>query len=74
MKKVLHGKAFVSGTRGLEESHMVMVALAIERQPIKQLSEVSLDLSEEVYEIGDCQSPGKIKDAIWAACKRARLV
>jgi len=74
VKKVLPGKVFISGTRGLEEFHMDMLVLAIGRQPIKQLSEVSLDLAEEVYEIGDCQSPGKIKDAIWGAYKRARLV
>jgi hypothetical protein len=44
------------------------------RQPVNHLAALAEDITDEVYVIGDSRSPRKIKDAMWEAFKRARIV
>ncbi len=51
-----------------------LVVLAVGRQPVADLAEAVRGLAKEVYIVGDCVTPGKIKDAIWEAFKLAITV
>jgi len=74
VKEVKIGRAIVSTTRGNLEFPVDLIVLAVGSQPINDLIGAAESLIAEVHVIGDCLSPGKIKDAVWGAFKRARNV
>ena len=50
------------------------IVLAIGRRADNALAGAARETADEVYLIGDCLSPRKIKDAIWEAYKTARVI
>jgi 2-enoate reductase len=51
-----------------------LLVLCIGRSTVNELAEIVKSLVKDVYIIGDCLSPRKIKDAIWEAFKLGRNV
>ena len=51
-----------------------LLVVSIGRSPVNELADIAKKLLKEVYVIGDCWSPRKIKDAIWDAFKLGRIV
>jgi len=51
-----------------------LLVLCIGRSAVDKLAEAARRLVKEVYVIGDCRSPRKIKHAIWEAFKWSRIV
>ena len=49
------------------------VYVELEKQD-DELSEALKDKVPEVYPIGDCVEPGKVKNAIWGGFRTARLI
>jgi 2-enoate reductase len=74
IKKVTPQKIFVSTPNGEQTFTTDLLVLAVGRQPINHLVKMAVGLVEEVYIVGDCVSPRKIKDAIWEAFKQARMI
>ena len=72
--RVEPGKAFLNTPTGEREFLADLIVLAVGRQPVNHLAALAEDLADEVYVIGDSRSPRKIKDAVWEAFKRARIV
>ena len=50
------------------------VVLALGMTSIDELSDALRDKVPEVYVIGDCAEPRKVKDAIWEGFRTARLI
>jgi hypothetical protein len=67
-------KVLISTPDGNRAFETDLIVLAIGRQPVNHLMDIAGRLVEEVYFVGDCVSPRKIKDAIWEAFKKARTV
>ena len=74
VKKIMPQKVLVSSPDGDRAFETDLIVLAIGSQPVNHLMERAGRLVEEVYFVGDCVSPRKIKDAIWEAFKKARMV
>jgi 2-enoate reductase len=74
VKKVMTGKVVVDTQDGEKMFTTDQIVLAVGRQPVNTLVETAEGLVEDVYVVGDCVSPRKIKDAIWESFKQARLV
>ena len=74
IKKVTPEKIFVSTPGGEQTFTTDLLVLAVGRQPINHLVKIAERLVEEVYLVGDCVSPRKIKDAIWEAFKQASII
>jgi 2-enoate reductase len=74
VKRVTPGKIFVSAPEGEKEFTADLIVLAVGRQPVNHFVNIAERFVDELYFIGDCVSPGKIKDAIWEAFKQARRV
>ena len=74
VKKIMPQKVLVSSPDGDRVFETDLIVLAIGSQPVNHLMERAGRLVEEVYFVGDCVSPRKIKDAIWEAFKKARIV
>ena len=74
VKRVAPGKIWVSSPEGEKEFMADLIVLAVGRQPVNHFAKNAGKFVDEVYFIGDCVSPGKIKDAIWGAFKQARMV
>jgi 2-enoate reductase len=51
-----------------------LLVLAAGRRPVRDLAECTRKLAKEVYVVGDCVTPRKIKDAVWEAFKLAIFV
>lgn len=68
------GRVRVAGEQGETELEADVIVLAIGRRPCNQLEAAARAAADEVYVIGDCLAPRKIKDAIWEAYKAARVV
>jgi 2-enoate reductase len=51
-----------------------LLVLCTGRQPVNGLVQAVRDLVKEIYVVGDCIAPRKIKDAIWEAFKLALTV
>jgi pyruvate/2-oxoglutarate dehydrogenase complex dihydrolipoamide dehydrogenase (E3) component len=63
-----------SAKGGSESFSADFVVLAVGRQPVRDLFDSVRNIAKEVYMVGDCVEPGKIKDAIWEAFKLAITV
>jgi 2-enoate reductase len=74
VKRVAPGKIWVSAPEGEREFTADLIVLAVGRQTVNHLVKIAERSADEAYFIGDCVSPGKIKDAIWEAFKQARIV
>jgi 2-enoate reductase len=74
VSEVKIGRAIVSSKKGEREFPVDLIVLALGSQPVNDLVEASESMIAEIHVIGDCFSPGKIKDAVWGAFKRARTV
>ena len=74
VRRVEPGKVFVTMTDGERPFTADLVVLAVGREPVNQLAAEVNGIVQEVYVIGDSRSPRKIKDALWEAFKRARIV
>lgn len=74
VKKLMPQKVFVSTPDGDRSFEMDLIVLAVGSQPVHPFINIAKGLVEEVYFVGDCVSPRKIKDAIWEAFKQARIV
>jgi 2-enoate reductase len=72
--KVEPGKVFLETPMGRKEILADLIVLAVGRQPVNDLAVPAENHVDEVYLIGDSRSPRKIKDAMWEAFKRARIV
>jgi 2-enoate reductase len=51
-----------------------LLVLSIGRSSVRELADLAKRLVKDVYIIGDCKSPRKIKDAMWEAFKLGRIV
>jgi 2-enoate reductase len=51
-----------------------LLVLAVGRQPVRDLLPEIQEVVKELYVVGDCVAPRKIKDAIWEAFKLANVV
>ena len=68
-------RALICQTKdGLTRFFVDLVVLAVGRRPVRDLAEAVRELAKEVYIVGDCVTPRKIKDAIWEAFKVAITV
>jgi 2-enoate reductase len=74
IRRVKPGKVFVTSPDGERAINVDLIVLATGRRPANDLLVVSEALGEEVYAIGDCVSPRRIKDAMWEAFKFAKIV
>jgi 2-enoate reductase len=74
VKRVTPGKIFVSAPDREEEFTTDLLVLSVGRQPVNNLAKSAEGMVQEVYVIGDCLSGRKIKDAIWEAFKKARII
>jgi NADH dehydrogenase FAD-containing subunit len=63
----------VSTTEGDRLFDYDLLVLTIGRRPVDELVDIARKLVKDVYVIGDCHSPRKIKDAIWEAFKLGRI-
>ena len=68
------GQVQVSGQAGPLTLAADSIILAIGRRSENQLHQAILALVDEVFVVGDCRSPRKVKDAIWEAYKTARVI
>ncbi|OGP68966.1 MAG: hypothetical protein A2169_10380 [Deltaproteobacteria bacterium RBG_13_47_9] len=74
IKKLTPQKVFVSMPEGERSFESDLIVLAVGSQPVNHLMKIAEGFVDEVYSIGDCVSPRRIKDAIWEAFKQANLV
>jgi 2-enoate reductase len=74
VKRVTPGKIFVSAPDREQEFTTDLLVLSVGRQPVNNLAKSAEGMVQEVYVIGDCLSARKIKDAIWEAFKKARII
>jgi 2-enoate reductase len=74
VEEVAPGTVICSRLDGRERFSADFVVLAVGRRPVRDLSDAVRGLSSEVYMVGDCVTPRKIKDAIWEAFKLAITV
>jgi 2-enoate reductase len=74
IEKVAPEKLLVSTPNGEQTFTTDLLVLAVGRQPMNHLVKIAESLVDEVYRVGDCVSPRKIKDAIWEAFKQARMI
>lgn len=74
IKKVTPQKIFVITPNGEKAFATDLLVLAVGREPVNHLVKVAEKFVKEVYSVGDCVSPRKIKDAIWEAFKQARII
>jgi len=74
VKRVTPGKIFVSAPNREQEFTTDLLVLSVGRQPVNNLAKSAEGMVQEVYVIGDCLSARKIKDAIWEAFKKARII
>jgi 2-enoate reductase len=74
VKEIMPGAVIVATPRGEERFETDIVILCVGRQPANGLVEGAQKLVKEVYAVGDCLAPRKIKDAIWEAFKLAITV
>jgi hypothetical protein len=51
-----------------------LLVLCTGRQPVNGLVQAARELVKEIYVVGDCIAPRKIKDAVWEAFKLAITV
>ena len=51
-----------------------LLVLAVGRQPVRDLLQEIQGVAKELYVVGDCVAPRKIKDAVWEAFKLANVV
>ncbi len=68
------GMVLAKGPDGRAQIPADLLVLAIGRQPVNRLVETMQELAKEVYAVGDCVQPRKIKDAVWEAFKLAITV
>lgn len=73
VKRVNSGEVLVNTEDGDKSFACDLLVLAIGRSPVAQLVDIAKRLVKDVYVIGDCRSPRKIKDAIWDAFKLGRI-
>jgi 2-enoate reductase len=84
-----HGVSVFTGTRveevdagvviyrtseGLKRLPADLLVLAVGRQSVRELMQDIQGAAKELYVVGDCVAPGKIKDAVWEAFKLANVV
>jgi len=62
-------KVYVEAHEGQREFQTDVIILATGRKAVTDLTELSKDLVDEAVTIGDCNSPRRIKNAIWEAYK-----
>ena len=74
VSRVTLEKIFVNTPNGARDFRADLIVLAAGSRPVNQLAETAEGLVEDVYVIGDSLSPRMIKDAVWEAFKRARIV
>jgi 2-enoate reductase len=72
--KVVPGAVQAKSAAGRIEVPADLLVLAIGRRPETRLAEAMRRLPKEVYVVGDCAVPRKIKDAVWEAFKLALTV
>ena len=51
-----------------------LLILAVGRQSVRDLMQEIQGVAKEIYDLGDCVAPRKIKDAVWEAFKLANSV
>jgi 2-enoate reductase len=71
VREVTASDVLVGTPQGEERFSADLVVLCIGRQPVNDLVQAAQELVREVYVVGDCVAPRKIKDAIWEAFKVA---
>ena len=64
----------VDSPEGEKTFEMDLIILAAGRKPVNHLVKVAKEWVDEVWVIGDCIAPRKIKDAVWEAYGKARLI
>ncbi len=72
--KLAPGELHVSNKQGAAVLEAEVIVLAVGRRPENQLIRAAREKVDEVYVVGDCLLPRKIKDAIWEAYKTARVI
>jgi 2-enoate reductase len=72
--KLAPGEVYVSHRQGEAALQAEAVVLAIGRRSENQLAQAAREMVDEVYVVGDCLSPRKIKDALWEAYKIGRVI
>jgi 2-enoate reductase len=68
------GRVQIDNEQGKTILETETIVLAIGRRADNALAQTAREAADEVYLIGDCVAPRKIKDAIWEAYKTARVV
>ena len=66
--------AAVDSPEGENTFETDLIILAVGRKPVNHLSEVAEEWVDEVWAIGDCIAPRKVKDAVWEAYKIGRII
>ncbi len=74
VKEITPGAVIAATPRGEERYETDIVVLCVGRQSANGLVQGARELVKEVYVVGDCVAPRKIKDAIWEAFKLAITV
>ena len=71
VKEVATSALLIDTPQGEERCEADLLVLCIGRQPVNDLVLAVREFIKEVYVIGDCVAPRKIKDAVWEAFKIA---
>jgi 2-enoate reductase len=74
VREATAGAVLVSTPHGEKRFEADLLVLCIGRRPVNGLVRAVQGLAKEVYVVGDCAAPRKIKDAIWEAYKLAITV
>jgi 2-enoate reductase len=74
VERVNSGEVVAAVEAGHKAFSYDLLVLSIGRSPVNELDDIAKRLVKDVYVIGDCRSPRKIKDAIWDAFKLSRIV
>jgi 2-enoate reductase len=74
VKRLSAKNVFVDTPDGEKSFSADSIILAIGRTPVSDLMEGAKRWVNEVYEVGDCESPRKIGEAIWTSFKQGRVV
>jgi 2-enoate reductase len=72
--EVVQGAVLTETGDGRAKFQVDLLVLAVGRQPVNRPKEAMQGLAKEVYAVGDCVMPRKIKDAVWEAFKIAITV
>jgi 2-enoate reductase len=72
--EVVPGAVLTETAEGRAKFQVDLLVLAVGRQPVNRPKEAMQGLAKEVYAVGDCVMPRKIKDAVWEAFKIAITV